>query len=65
MNYNYNYIYNGLIFHTDIDECVRGLSGCSHNCSNTVGGYNCSCLNGFELEMDNHTCTGNQCIKKD
>ena len=46
-------------FHSDIDECVQGTAGCSHNCTNTVGSYFCTCMDGYELESDNHTCTGN------
>ena len=43
----------------DIDECEQGLDGCDHNCTNTVGRYYCTCMDGYELESDNHTCTGN------
>uniref|UniRef100_A0A3B1K7B7 Uncharacterized protein n=1 Tax=Astyanax mexicanus TaxID=7994 RepID=A0A3B1K7B7_ASTMX len=33
----------------DVDECVLGTSACGPNsiCSNTIGGYNCSCRTGF------------------
>ena len=47
-------------FHSDIDECERGLAGCDHNCNNIVGSYFCTCMDGYELESDNHTCTGNE-----
>ena len=46
------------IFHSDIDECIHGLDGCNHNCTNTVGSYFCTCMDGYELESNNHTCTG-------
>ena len=46
-------------FHKDIDECTRGTSGCDHNCTNTDGSYYCTCMSGYELESDNHTCTDN------
>ena len=48
-----------IIFHSDIDECERGTDGCDHNCTNTDGSYYCTCMDGYELESDNHTCTGN------
>ena len=48
----------GLIFHSDIDECIEGLDGCDHNCTNIVGSYFCTCMDGYDLEIDNHTCTG-------
>ena len=44
--------------YVDIDECTQGSDGCSHNCSNTAGSYFCTCMDGYELESDNHTCTG-------
>ena len=47
-----------MIFHSDIDECVQGLAGCDQNCTNTAGSYYCTCMDGYELESDNHTCTG-------
>ena len=46
------------LFHSDIDECEQGSDGCDHNCTNTVGSYYCTCMDGYELESDNHTCTG-------
>jgi len=46
------------MFYSDIDECVQGLAGCSQNCNNTAGSYFCTCMDGFELGSDNHTCTG-------
>ena len=47
-----------LIFYSDINECEQGLDRCDHNCANTVGSYNCTCMDGYELESDNYTCTG-------
>ena len=46
-------------FHSDIDECEERTDGCDHNCTNTDGSYYCTCMDGYELESDNHTCTGN------
>ena len=34
------------------------MVGCDHNCTNTAGSYFCTCTDGYELELDNHTCTG-------
>ena len=45
-------------FLTDIDECIEGTSGCAHNCTNTIGSYNCYCDRGYRLESDGQTCTG-------
>ena len=35
--------------HADIDECKLGTHLChsNANCSNTDGGYNCTCMTGF------------------
>ena len=43
---------------TDIDECARGTSGCSHMCNNTMGSYICTCRTGYRLASDNHNCMG-------
>jgi EGF domain len=48
---------NNFIF-LDIDECTSGNATCSQfaNCTNTEGGYNCSCNYGFT--GDGFNCTG-------
>ena len=33
----------------DEDECADGTHQCEHNCTNTMGFYNCSCREGFNL----------------
>ena len=43
---------------SDIDECDLQTDGCAHNCSNTIGGFECSCRDGYELEEDGKTCRG-------
>ena len=43
----------------DINECVQGSAGCSHNCTNTAGSFYCTCMEGYELESNNLTCKGN------
>ncbi|KAI1886450.1 hypothetical protein AGOR_G00195880 [Albula goreensis] len=53
---------NGLC--SDIDECTENPSVCgpNANCSNTVGGYSCSCHHGYRappgvtLTNDTHSC---------
>ena len=47
-----------LTYPTDINECEEGVSGCSQLCNNTVGGYFCSCMNGYSLLEDGHNCVG-------
>ena len=49
---------NMYLFHSDIDECERGTDGCDHNCTNTDGSYYCTCMDGYILESNNHTCAG-------
>ena len=46
------------IFLSDIDECLTGANNCSDNatCTDTNGGYNCTCKRGFE--GDGLTCFG-------
>ena len=44
---------------TDMDECAAAeLNNCSHTCTNTPGGYYCSCRAGYLLNDDGKTCTG-------
>jgi len=42
----------------DINECQTDNGGCTQTCGNTDGSYQCSCLNGYELNNDGYTCTG-------
>ena len=53
---------NVWFFPTDIDECAQALVECDHNCTNINGSYYCTCMDGYALESDNYTCTGNDCI---
>ena len=34
------------------------MAGCEHNCTNTVGDYNCTCESGHALATDLHNCLG-------
>ena len=42
----------------DINECRDGESCCDQSCSNTPGGYECSCRGGFTLLPDKCGCAG-------
>ena len=33
----------------DVDECKAGTAECQQTCTNTLGGYECSCRSGFQL----------------
>ncbi|XP_019646257.1 PREDICTED: oncoprotein-induced transcript 3 protein-like [Branchiostoma belcheri] len=47
------YVYCG-----DINECATDNGGCSHQCVNTQGSYNCACPDdGLTLGPDGHYCT--------
>ncbi|XP_052224228.1 MAM and LDL-receptor class A domain-containing protein 1-like [Dreissena polymorpha] len=46
---------------SEIDKCADGRSGCEHNCTNFNGSYVCSCMPGFSLETDKHSCNVNPC----
>jgi len=45
-------------FVVDIDECENGTNNCGQNCSNTLGSYYCSCIDGYVLLSDYHNCFG-------
>ena len=42
----------------DINECMTDNGGCTHNCNNTAGSYQCYCEDGYKLNSDDHTCDG-------
>ena len=48
-----------LFYYTDFDECDGEGSGnaCEQGCVNYPGGFNCTCLDGFEL-VNNAQCRG-------
>jgi len=48
----------------DIDECTTNQHRCDQSCSDTVGSYTCSCVNGFTLDADGFTCNGNFNLRK-
>lgn len=37
----------------ETDECLDGSHKCAHKCANAVGGYQCSCKDGFTLSSLN------------
>ena len=45
---------------TDVDECSNGTNDCDHTCTNTIGGYTCSCHQGYLLYNDSATCNGEE-----
>ena len=52
------------IFHhiIDVDECsdpeYADVIPCTLGCKNTVGSYECTCPDGYNLATDGYTCTG-------
>lgn len=40
----------------DVDECATDNAGCSQNCRNTDGSFECSCETGYTLNSDNLSC---------
>ena len=43
---------------SDIDECALDLAGCGQTCTNTEGSFVCSCEDGYQLDGDGKTCSG-------
>eukprot|EP00300_Choanocystis_sp_HF-7_P030550 c39410_g1_i1.p1 GENE.c39410_g1_i1~~c39410_g1_i1.p1 ORF type:complete len:1931 (+),score=181.52 c39410_g1_i1:31-5823(+) len=47
----------------DLNECKDNNGNCEQECTNTIGGYYCSCnLPGYKLRPDNRTCEADHCI---
>lgn len=43
----------------DIDECAVNNGGCSHDCTNALGSYICTCPDAeLSLADDKHSCEG-------
>ncbi|XP_076446162.1 uncharacterized protein LOC143283746 [Babylonia areolata] len=48
----------------DVDECETGTHNCSHECTNTLGGFVCHCPVGYHLEDGASTCQDiNECFR--
>lgn len=48
------------LFPLDIDECTAMTDNCDTSvgvCTNTQGGYTCSCASGYMLAADERTCS--------
>ena len=45
-------------FYTDVNECGTGNGGCGQICTNSVGSFQCSCNQGFQLASDGFSCNG-------
>ena len=42
---------------SEYDECTNAQEhGCEHDCINTLGGYECQCMIGYELHSDEKRC---------
>ena len=41
----------------DIDECITNNGGCEQMCTNTIGSFNCSCTDGYNLKSGK-VCAG-------
>ena len=52
----YSFIWHCI--HADINECTEGSASCPQMCTNTIGGYICSCNTGYRLASDGRTCNG-------
>ena len=43
---------------TDYDECNITDHGCQQKCENAPGSFYCACRVGYQLNVDNKTCSG-------
>ena len=48
-----------VILYTDVNECGDDLLHyCEQVCNNTHGSHSCLCLDGYQLNSDGYSCTG-------
>ena len=47
-----------LIIFIDINECAENRDSCAQICTDTDGGYSCSCEAGYDLASDRRGCNG-------
>ena len=48
-----------ILSYIDIDECAKGISGCSQGCRNSDGSFICTCDEGFQTHHEDPTfCVG-------
>ena len=46
-----------ILSYIEYDECTNAQEhGCEHDCINTLGGYECQCMIGYELHSDEKRC---------
>ena len=46
------------MFFSDIDECQFANACKLGQCKNTVGGYTCTCIDGWKLDASGTACEG-------
>ena len=46
------------LYFLDTDECAVNMGGCMQTCTNQVGSYQCGCNDGYDLDVDQHSCVG-------
>ena len=62
-SYTYHHLYNNLS-NTDLNECSTDNAGCSDTCTNTDGGFVCSCPTGYVVAADFRNCMGKRASKQ-
>lgn len=56
---NRKFLITSHLFDIDVDECAENRDRCRNGqCTNTQGGYFCTCNEGYELTPDKSTCVG-------
>ena len=45
-----------MLLSADVNECVQGTHNCEGTCTNTAGGFECGCPQGYQLSSDGRSC---------
>ena len=49
---------NSLLRTLDVGECLMGIHNCSQGCIERMGGFECECDDGYNLEDNGVSCEG-------
>lgn len=62
LDFFYSFDKFSFTYKLDLDECATRNGGCEHDCTNTLGGFQCFCRTGFTLHENQKSCIVGDCV---